>query len=78
MENVCDLLQRKPQLPEHKDHIKPFQGLVVIQPVTGSGDLRGLQQADAVVVVQRPDADPGAATHFLHGKHGHPSLVTLL
>ena len=42
LQQVPDLLQGKLKLPEQKDRLKPSQGGIVIEPVSGFGHLRGL------------------------------------
>ena len=51
IQHRLDLGERKAQLPQQQNRLQPFKRRVVIEPVSGLGELRGLQNADRVIVV---------------------------
>ena len=75
VQNVADLPERKLQLPEEQNGMKPPEGCIVIQPVAGLRHLCGLQQADGVIVVERAHAHAAEAADFPDRSHGHPSRL---
>ena len=73
VQDIPNILQRKPQLPEQQDAVKPSQGFFVIQPLACFRHPGGLQQADGVIVVQRAHTHSRHTADFFHGFHMHPS-----
>jgi hypothetical protein len=53
------LTEREAELPQPDDPVQPGNIVGVVQPVPSGQPRRGLQQPDLVVVVQRPDRQPG-------------------
>jgi hypothetical protein len=78
VKDVCDFFERKAQFPEHKDHAQLLYGGFIIEPVTGLGDMSGMQQTNGVIVVQRPDTDTRQPGYFLYGFHRATSLSKAL
>jgi len=75
IQNALDVLERELQLSKQQNGLQPRQRCIVIQPVTCFCAGRGRQQADGIIVVQRPDADTGQLADFVNGHHGYPSSV---
>ena len=75
IQHPLDVLQRKFQLPEQQNGLQPRQRCIVIQPIARLSEPGGRQQADGVVMVQRPDADPCQSADFVNGPHGSSSSV---
>lgn len=76
IQDLCDLLQRKAQLPQKQDLLQPFQFLLPVQTVAAVGDRCGTKQSDLVVVMQRADADTGQGSKFFDGFYGDDLLST--
>ena len=74
VQDAANLLQRELQFPEKQNALQPLQGTRVIQPVPGLRHPGGFQQPDAVIVMQRPDADARSLADLMHGHHG-PHLL---
>jgi hypothetical protein len=58
-QNFGDLTEREAELAQPDDPIQPGKVVGVIEPVPSCHPGRGPQQPDLVVMVQRPDRQPG-------------------
>ena len=67
VEDGLDVRQRKIEFAEEQDLLQPQQIGFTVQAIARRGSGRRFQQPDVVVVVQRPDADPGQSSQLLHG-----------
>src|SRR5262249_35140139 len=54
-----DLAEREAELAQPDDPVQPGNVVSVVEPVPPGHPDRGLQQPDLVVMVQRPDRQPG-------------------
>ncbi len=67
VEDGLNVRQRKIEFAEEQDLLQPQQIGLTVQAIARRGSGRRFQQPDVVVVVQRPDADPGQSGQLLHG-----------
>ena len=69
--DLSDLVKPEPELAVEEDPLQPVEIGVAIPAVAGSRPLARAEQADLVVVVQRPHGDARHAGHRAHGvTHG--------
>ena len=64
-----DLAQRQAQVAEDDDAFQLPEVFVAIQTVAARRAVAGLQQAEPVVVMQRPDCNVGEHGELLDAKH---------
>jgi hypothetical protein len=70
VEQERDLLQREPEAPVHHDVLQAHHVVVGVEPVAGRAAAARAQQADLVVVVQRPHRHVEALGHLSHRQRG--------
>jgi hypothetical protein len=84
VEDVGHVTEPEPELPQQQHVLQPQQLGAAVPPHAAGPGVDRSQQADVVVVAQRPGADPGQPRHLggrpaLAGGHGvpFPSLTTV-
>ena len=69
VQNISDLFQRKLQLTKQQNLLQLLQRCIVIQPVSGLGICRRMQQPDVVIILQGAYAHTCPSAHFVHCHH---------
>jgi hypothetical protein len=66
LQQSCDLLQRQPEKLQHDDLLEARRVGRPIEAIPGAGAAARLQQAEAVVVMQRADGDAREPSELPH------------
>src|SRR5262249_36723112 len=80
VERSSDLLERKPELASNEDLLEAKEVSFAVQPIPGRAPRAGREEPDVVVVMKRPDRDPGERRELLdqellsslHGPYSAP------
>src|SRR5690606_21457103 len=76
IENVANLLQRHAELAVEQDLLQPQQLRLAVDAVTAGRARLRPEQADLIVVMQRPDTDAGEPRELLDGVFAHVPIAS--
>jgi hypothetical protein len=68
VERGRDLVERHPEPTQRHDPVEPPDVRGGVQAIAGTGALRGHEQSDLVVVMERPDGQAGGLRQVSHLK----------